>query len=178
MPPYSDWLTDRAESYKILAQFFLDPPDEEAFNAIRQDFRLEAADSLEQISEDFDLLFSAAQGALQPVESLFAQGNNIDYTDVNEFYVSAGLVIDDSYETVPDHLYLELIFMSYLIENNKTEMEKKFLEQHLMNWVPYYCDQIVEEAKTAFYREIGAILKDFLAAEYEEYKQEDYGAHL
>jgi len=168
---YADWLTDRAESYRILAQFFLVPPDEDALAAVRQDFHLEAKESLDQIAEDFELLFSPDHGRVQPLESLFAPAMNIVYTDVNEFYAKAGLVISDSYETAPDHLSLELLFMSYLIGNSKTEIETNFLEQHLMNWVPYYCDQIVKEAGTAFYRGIAGIVKDFLTAEYEEYKE-------
>ena len=175
---YSDWLIDRAESYRILAQFFLNPPDEEALDAVRQDFSLDSKESLEQISEDFDLLFSISHGRLQPIESLFALAINIGYADVYECYAGTGLAIDDSYEVAPDHLAIELLFMSYLIENNKTELEKNFLEQHLMNWVPYYCEQISTEAKTAFYRKIAEIVKTFLTAEYEEYMDDDYGTAL
>ncbi|MBI5074649.1 MAG: molecular chaperone TorD family protein [Nitrospirae bacterium] len=165
----------RAESYRILAQLFLNPPDVEALESVRQDFSLDLKESIEQITEDFDLLFSLSQGIVQPVESLFSENSNIDYINVNEFYISAGLVIDDSYEMVSDHLSVELLFMSYLIDNSKTVLEKNFLEQHLMNWVPYYCDQIIKVAKTAFYREIAEIVKDYLTAEHEEYQNEDYG---
>jgi TorA maturation chaperone TorD len=38
-----------------------------------------------------------------------------------------------------------------------------------MNWVPDYCDEVTKQAKTLFYREIADIVKEFLAAEYEEY---------
>ncbi len=175
---YSDWLTDRAESYRTLAQFFLEPPDEEALAAVRQDFNLESSESPEQIAEDFELLFSLSHGRMQPIESVVAPAAGISYSDVNEFYSSAGLVISETYERAPDHLPLELLFMSYLIGNNKTVMEANFLEQHLINWVPYYCEQLSKEAATAFYRGIAGIVKDFLTAEYEEYTDKDYGAPL
>jgi len=40
--------------------------------------------------------------------------------------------------------------MSYLIETNKYDLQKKFLEEHLMNWVPDYCDELAKEAKPFF----------------------------
>jgi len=149
---------ERAEAYQILSQFFLSPPDEEALIAIRQDFSLDSRETLDEITEDYEALFSSPQGRLQPIESLSSP--TIE---------TAGLIIDESYAVVPDHLSLELLFMSYLIENEKSDLEKKFLEQHLMNWVPDYCDEVTKQAKTLFYREIADIVKEFLAAEYEEY---------
>jgi len=161
--------SERAEAYQILSQFFLGPPDEEALDAIRQDFSLDSRETLDEITEDYEAVLASPQGRLQPIESLFSPTVGTVQEKVEDFYTGAGLTIDDSYAVVPDHLSLELLFMSYLIENRKGELEKKFLEQHLMNWVPYYCDEVMKEAKTLFYREIAEIVKDFLTAEYDEY---------
>ena len=80
-----------------------------------------------------------------------------------------GLPIEvQEFELIPDHLYLELLFMSYLIETNKYDLQKKFLEEHLMNWVPYYCDELASQAKTVFYREVAEITRDFLVSESQE----------
>ena len=83
-------------------------------------------------------------------------------------YAKAGLTIEKEFELIPDHLYLELLFMSYLIETSKYELQKLFLREHLLNWVPYYCDELLKEAKTVFYREVAAITRDFLISESEE----------
>jgi len=159
----------RAEAYKTLSQFFLTPPDEEDLDVIRQDFSLEASEPIGAIAEDFHNLFSCPHGSLQPIESVFAFSTEAGYSNVDDVYSRAGLVIHESYEAAPDHLSIELLFMSYLVENEKTELEKIFLEQHLMNWVPYYCDEVMKQAKTMFYREIADIVKDFLTAEYDAY---------
>ena len=160
---------ERAEAYQILSQFFLSPPDEEALIAIRQDFSLDSRETLDEITEDYEALFSSPQGRLQPIESLSSPTLETVRQNAEDFYTGAGLIIDESYAVVPDHLSLELLFMSYLIENEKSDLEKKFLEQHLMTWVPDYCDEVTKQAKTLFYREIADIVKEFLAAEYEEY---------
>ena len=60
----------------------------------------------------------------------------------------------------------------------KTGTQNNYLEQHLMNWVPYYCDQIIKQAKTTFYCGIAEIMRNFLAADYEEHRDADHGATL
>ena len=155
----------------ILGQFFLGPPDEEALKAIRQDFGLDSRESLDEITADFIELFSYPHGRLVPLESLFSPAKTAGYTDVAGIYAGADLVIDDTYNAAPDHIAIEFLFMSYLIENSKTAMEQKFLEQHLMNWVPYYCEEVMKQAQTRFYREIAEIVKDFLVAHYDAYNR-------
>ena len=166
---YAEWNIEHAEAYRVLGQFFLSPPDEDALEAIRQDFGLDFQESADEITEEFNELFFYPHGRLIPLESLFTPSDSIGRTDVESIYAGANLAIDDAYGVAPDHLTIEFLFMSYLIEKGNTEMEKKFIEQHLMNWVPYYCEEVTKQAKTLFYREIANIVKDFLVSEYEEY---------
>jgi len=166
---FTDGQNEKAEAYQILAQFFLQPPDAESLDAVRQDFSLDSRETLDEITEDFNALFAYPQGRLQPRESLFIPPAGTGYADVRDAYQGADLVIDDAYDVAPDHISVEFLFMSYLIENGKTTMVQKFLEQHLMNWVPYYCEEVTKQARTLFYREIAEIVKDFLISEYDEY---------
>lgn len=166
---FKDSRNEKAEAYQILAQFFLQPPDEESLDAIRQDFSLDSRETLDEITKDFYGLFPYPHGRLQPRESLCVPLTGTGYADVRDAYKGAGLAIDESYEVAPDHLSLELLFMSHLIMNSETEMEQNFLEQHLLNWVPYYCDEVIKQSKTLFYREIAEIVKDFLVSEHDGY---------
>ncbi len=160
---------ERAESYRILADFFLKAPDEDMLSTIKEDFELESEESAVEIRDDFARLFSYPEGKLPPIESFFLTLETTSTSDeVADFYAGAGITIDEAFKFIPDHLYLELLFMSYLIENNRYELQIKFLEEHLMNWAPYYCDELAKEAKTVFYREIAEITRDFLISESEE----------
>ncbi len=49
-------------------------------------------------------------------------------------------------------------------------MENKFIEDHLLKWVPIFCDKIISEAELSFYREIAKITKLFIEFEKEELK--------
>ena len=160
---------ERAEAYRILADFFLNAPDENMLRSLKDDFELESDETADEIQRDFDLLFTYPEGKLPPIESFFLTlENTATAEEVSAYYASAGLVIEEEFELIPDHLYLELLFMSYLIETNRYDLQKKFLEEHLMNWVPYYCDELIRQAKTSFYREIAEITRDFLVADSEE----------
>jgi len=171
MALYSEWQTERAEAYQILSQFFLNPPDEDALKAIRQDFSLDSKETSDEIAADFDNLFSSPEGMLQPIESLFCRTFRIDFSNVSGDYAGADLIIDEEYDVVPDHLSIELLFMSYLISNGRTDMELSFLETHIMSWVPLFCDEVIKQARTLFYREVAEIIRDFLTSEYDEYNE-------
>jgi len=169
MAVYDSSNVERVEAYRLLADFFLKAPEEEMLRAIREDFDLESDETAEEIRRDFDRLFPYPEGKLPPIESFFLTLENTSSADeVAELYAKAGLTIEEEFELIPDHLYLELLFMSYLIETNKYDLQKIFLTEHLLNWVPYYCDELLKEAKTVFYREVAEITRDFLTSESEE----------
>lgn len=158
--------SERAESYRILADLFFEPPDAETLRSIKEDLELDSKESEHDILADFDDLFVYPGGKLPPLESLHAEGKNITES-VTRAYYSAGLTFEEEYELVPDHISLEFLFMSYLIDINNRELQGKFLEEHIANWVPYYCDAVSKQANTLFYREIAGIARDFVELEHE-----------
>lgn len=167
--PDPDSENDRAEAYRIFAGFFAHPPDVESLEAIVSDFRLSAAESADDVAADFRRLFASPDGSLQPVESLFIGKNEEPGEDVSSIYADAGLMLDEDYDLPPDHLTFELLFMSYLIDAGKIDLQQQFLDEHLFAWVPEYCDEIARTAGTAFYREIAGILKEFIIMETESF---------
>lgn len=86
---------------------------------------------------------------------------------VQEYYMKAGLgVIDNYLGEPPDHIGIELDFMSYLCrmeskawENNEItkakeflETEKLFLQEHILTWIFLLCEQFKQHGKTEFYK--------------------------
>jgi len=86
--------------------------------------------------------------------------------EVQAFYISAGIVMDEEINLIPDHISAEMPFMSYLIKNGISELQKKFLEDHLVKWIPEYCNELQKYAGTVFYKEIANILKEFILSEH------------
>ncbi len=160
--------SERAEAYRVLANIFVEPVSGESLAAIMEDFELESQETEADILADFNSLLAYPGGRVPPLESLFSDERTVAADEVSRFYLEAGLTIDQDFQLMPDHVSLEFLFMSYLIETRRPELQKKFLDEHIMKWVPYFCEEIAREAKTTFYREIAEITEDFLDREYEE----------
>lgn len=103
---------------------------------------------------------------------------------VKKFIESSGLVYNSGYRGMPDHISVEMEFMQKLTdceaESWKNEdidgslfclnLEQKFLEGHIVRWVPFFCDQVIKNAKLSFYKEMARLTKNLVEYEREEIK--------
>jgi len=166
---------ERSEMYKLFSALFMKEPDDGSILRIREMFRMKFDDTPQEIRTDFIGLFLRLDLHLSPHESLhnYPVGETPRLLgkatlDVQAFYRSAGLMIDEESEIIPDHLGLELLFMSYLIENSLVEQQKKFMDEHLLRWAPEYCDKVERHAAATFYKEVAILLKEFILSDSEE----------
>ncbi len=159
---------DRAEAYRTLADIFSEPPAGDSLAAIREDFELESKEGEEEIRKDFLSLLVYPAGKVPPLESLFSASGNAAVNEVTRLYLDAGLTFDEDIQLMPDHISLEFLFMSYLIETGRSELQRKFFEGHILQWVPDYCEELKKAAKTLFYREIAEVVENFVSGEHEE----------
>jgi TorA maturation chaperone TorD len=93
---------------------------------------------------------------------------------VSDWYKNEGLVL--SIKEVPDHITIEFEFMYFLIfhevmaiKNNDfnavSEYLKKqmsFLGTHLGAWISEFCDNVIKNADTDFYRNLAELTKAFV----------------
>ena len=57
------------------------------------------------------------------------------------------------------------------------EIEKLFFDEHLINWVPIFCEKITSEAELSFYGDIALMTKSFIEFEKEELGREGIGVN-
>lgn len=94
---------------------------------------------------------------------------------IEEFYNEFGLDASPTSFEPPDHLMLELEFMHFLsfkegeaFENDGSDVEKylmgqqRFSEDHLMKWVPAFCDRLSENAELSYYKALAVLTEGFL----------------
>lgn len=122
---------------------------------------MEVKDATEFAGEDFARIFKL----LPPYESLY--NYPVVGHDVHAFYESEGLMLDEELGLPADHIGVELLFMSYLVENERLDSEKRFLEGHLLRWSPSYLDMVERTAKSQFYKDIAMLTKGFITSDYE-----------
>lgn len=161
---------DISEAYRLLADLFSRPPGDDELEVIKRDLELKSGETALEIQDEFNVLLRFPGGKLPPLESLFSEATDIDIAGaVSEFYAKAELTIEEKFEAPADHLSLELLFLSYLVDSERLDLIENFLDEHIINWVPYYCEKVKEQAQTVFYGEIADITANFLQNEYDSF---------
>ena len=107
---------------------------------------------------------------------------------VIEIYQNEGLAKNDDFKDLPDHIAVEMEFMSYLFYKEREAMQKSdldtvrqyiekqdhFLDTYLGPWVPLFCEKIKEGTQNSFYSALSncvlTFIMDLLAERAGEYK--------
>lgn len=161
---------ERAQIYRLFGYIFMNIPDIELIEEFENFSGININDSYEDICNDFIELFN--NGELPNYEGYYREliskdiPIDLNLNNVQHFYWTAGVAIDEEFDLPPDHISMELIFMSYLIEQNLVEMQIEFLKR-LCEWIPMFCDALYEKSKTDFFKEVATSLKEFVLSECE-----------
>jgi len=89
-------------------------------------------------------------------------------------YKQSGLEVEGEYQGMPDHLVLELEFLSFLYERGTDKEIKRFIEDHL-DWIPLLKEEFKESRAHSFYRSALDVLIFFLNREKERLEVEESG---
>lgn len=161
---------ERAEVYRIFAYLLINIPQIELIEEFETFSGVEIKDRYEEICNDFINLFT--EGKVPNYEAYYREilhedaPINFHLNDIQHFYWNAGVAIDEEFDLPPDHVSMELLFMSYLIDQNLTDLEINLLRR-LCEWIPLFCDTLYEKAETDFYKEVAYSLKEFVLSECE-----------
>ena len=102
--------------------------------------------------------------------------------EVKQFIEATGLGYSDDFKGLPDHITVEFEFMQQLTlreeqawkeeDSDKAvacrQVENKFIEEHLIRWIPNFCDKVIQEAELPFYRSLASLTRSFIEFEMEE----------
>ena len=189
-----DSARSRANVYRLLATVIRAPLTLRELRTLRDPAVLRGlAEAGVALVLDFTQLFHGPRGHHPPYESVQASGDegelNGDITQaVRRFYVSAGLLFDDEYRELPDHLSVELAFMAELAEREAAARKEgdiasakrrvreqcAFLKKHLGRWATVFGQLVANNAESVFYREFARLLTEFIDAELLAFEQVKY----
>jgi putative dimethyl sulfoxide reductase chaperone len=137
---------------------------------------------LKNLGDEYDRLFSRLNnGSISPVESVykpwtqdpscslpFASERGLLMSDsamhLLEIYRQTGLDMAEEFKGCPDHIALELEFLSYLYGGATDKEVKQFVEDHL-DWIPPFRDELMKLHPHPFYGSLLEILDLFLTKE-------------
>jgi len=156
----------------------------EAFVNLDDDFHdATEADLAEALAVEFAALFLGPGGHVSPHESVHTKGGGQllgNATSAVKNYIEAcGFEYDPDHHVLPDHISVELEFMAEVTRQealawqekdlekvlNCLEYESEFIERHLSQWVPVFCNKVLERAQLSFYRCMAEITRNFMDTE-------------
>jgi len=145
---------------------------------------------LEELAVEYARLFLGPGRHVSPHESVHHPREDGQWggfwgkstVEVKKLIESTGLDYKDAYKGMPDHISVEFEFMQQVIlreekaweeADTKTastcrHLEKIFIEEHLVRWIPTFCDKVIKEAESPFYREMAALTIKFIEFEKEK----------
>jgi len=174
---------ERSQIYWFLSDCFLQLPTETSLAEIENALQI-SADKLDilALQQEFTRLFRGIQegyGPPPPYESLYRSSEFP--TDIVEavmsYFQAAGFDVAEICEEPADFLSSELKLMGLLafkehecIQNGDdaqahlfSDLQHKFLHNHIMIWVPAYCQMLVEASRVELYCYLARYLADFLS---------------
>jgi TorA maturation chaperone TorD len=125
-------------------------------------------------------------GPPPPYESVYAGSEGAPQmqasASIRQTYAEAGVGLSEEVRDQPDFIGLELDFMRHLtakeaqawVEGSREqaleilEKERAFLQEHIVRWVPRFCDVMHKEARLSFYGGIAKLTKGFVQDEAEK----------
>lgn len=150
----------------------------------REFYNSDEQELLKELAEEYAALF-ILPGGINPTESVARSGLYMQAFagQTLKFYKQCGFILSDDFKGFPDHIGIELEFMSHLSKNeaitykNGAEDEAKkwsahqkmFLEEHLSHWAMDLAKNVAAYTQQSFYREIAHLLYEFIVEEAKEF---------
>lgn len=144
-----------------------------AASQLRQSVK-DASDNIKIMRKDFLDLFAGTGNPLAPpYESVYRGKDHLLFdkqtAEVREFYNSYGWESKFKGNIPDDHLGIEMLFLTLMIEKYlefedkscEDEMKieiRRFIDQHLLSWIPQWNVNIQEHSRTLGYKGIGNLV--------------------
>nr|CBH37845.1 conserved hypothetical protein, cytoplasmic chaperone TorD family [uncultured archaeon] len=166
---FPDLISDEelSEGFKLVREFVGKSKDK-AIDELHKDL----------VGEYTRLFIGPHRLPVQPYESWWVDGKLMGESllKVKQVYRKAGIAKVNEYAEPEDHIAFELRFMHYLCEEELSadteeriaeclNMQKEYLNDHLLRWVPDFCDALTECELSDFYKGIARLTKGFILLE-------------
>ena len=146
---------------------------------------------IEDLAVEYTRLFLGPGKHISPHESVHHQREDGDWgtlwgaatVEVKKFIEAAGLEYESDYKGMPDHVSVEFEFMAALarreaqvwsegdevVARRCLDVQKKFLKEHLMKWIPDFCEKVIQQAELPFYYAVAELTRSFIEFENKEF---------
>jgi len=115
----------------------------------------------DELAADYAAIYLTHAYRASPCESVWRDEDHLAWQGptfaVRAWYRRYGLAVAD-WRTLPDdHLAYQLEFVAWLLEKDETEAAARFLDAHLLTWLPDFSCRVAQRAATPFYRALADV---------------------
>jgi|Deesub1362B_J571_1020462.scaffolds.fasta_scaffold00565_14 TorA maturation chaperone TorD len=164
----------------------------EGAELLEQFLRLNSERNIEELTEqlavEFTRLFRGIKPKYSPpppYESVYRDEGRVmgaSTLQVMNTYLDAGFALNEEYGGPPDYIGTELKFLALASyreaeswgKGDRREAERllrvqqRFIEEHALAWIPRFCDVILQEAESEFYKGVAKLTRGFLRLDAEQ----------
>ncbi|MFW8602014.1 TorD/DmsD family molecular chaperone [Desulfobacterota bacterium M19] len=118
--------------------------------------------SLTDLQAEYVRLFINSPAGIQapPYASIYIGNRGIllqqGHDEAMSFYQAAGLETIESTEC-EDHIAFELAFIGHLIEDNRLDLLREFIHEHVIKWYPEFFQRLQSAQPGPFYKILGQV---------------------
>lgn len=145
------------------------------FDVLAETWAVPDPERLLVLQREYTRLFiGPAQASVRPYESCYFGEDKImtERTQaVHAFYAESGVVFDGQRGTeLPDHVSVELLFLAFVCSGGtghnheeREAIEECFLQEHAVQWLPAFAEQVIRATKQPFYIVAARLLQQLLS---------------
>ena len=145
---------------------------------------------LENLAVEYTRLFVGPGKHISPHESVQHKKEGVQSgqlwgeltAEVKRIIESSGLEYKSEFTGMPDHISVELEYMQHVVQREMQawkvdddetarlclKNEKQFVDEHLIRWIPDFCEKVIEAAEIPFYGEMAKLTRRFIEFETQE----------
>ena len=199
----SQQATSRSNCYGLLALVLRDVPTSEIISQLKTGSLAEALSHLgfdvtEELTGELEEVTQSLAG--QYTETFIGPGPHVPlYASVHmedegqlwgdstvwlkRFVETTGLSFNDHWDSIPDHITIELELMQRLAAHEASLWGKKnsgeqlsrclkaqeqLLRDHLCKWVPRFCDRVLKVTASSFYQKMAELTKSVILSDIDQ----------
>ena len=115
----------------------------------------------DDLAADYAAIYLTNSLRASPYESVWRDDDQLMMQEptfaVRAFYARHGMAVPNWRHMPDDHIAHELEFIAQMLERGQPQQAARFLQEHLMHWLPDFATTVAQRARTRLYAALGTL---------------------
>jgi TorA maturation chaperone TorD len=168
--PYAELQYELQHLFRVMENMEISLEEGEHLEAVLNIVNQYQAQEIKNIREDFVQIFTPGSSEkpycpLWAGEFLARMKKIYDPEPLLDLFVENGISVEigEPFDSIINYLeYLSLLFEQYLNHEIDVQPIDKFINLHVLTWVPHFCNQVSKISNLDLYRETAVGLRNYL----------------